>query len=61
MDYLGHEANDKKVIQANEFTLSETGWTKIVNDIICNRLHKEIMRVNAWYNNSFITWYYKLI
>lgn len=46
IDYLGNEAGNQPVIKQGQFTLSEASWTKIANDIICDRLHKEVMRVH---------------
>jgi len=44
VDYLGNEADNQKSIKAGEFTLNEIKWNKVVNDIVCDRLHKEVYR-----------------
>lgn len=31
-------------VKEGEFTLKDVKWNKVLNDIVCDRLHKEIYR-----------------
>jgi hypothetical protein len=47
VDYLGNEVSNKKSVVVGEYSLNESKWQKVVNDIVCDRLHKEVYRLKG--------------